>query len=65
MNFNKSHQMSNKELFKLIDKDFKGYDKFYQGYIDLMIKNGTTPTQDECLYFLKTFFNQVKNREVN
>jgi len=61
----KGKEMTNTELFKLIDKDKKTYDKFYKGYIGVLLENDIKPSEDECLFFLKTFFNQIKNGESN
>ena len=58
-------EMKNTELFKMIDKDKKLYDDFYKEYIGILLQEGIKPTEDECLSFLKTLFNQIKNRELN
>ena len=57
--------MSNTELFKMIDKDKKLYDDLYKEYIGVLLQVGIKPSEDECLSFLKTLFNQIKNKELN
>ena len=61
----KVNEMTNEELFEMIDKDFKYYENIYKYYINEIKKSGYNLTEHDCLTFLKTFFNQIKNGEVN
>ena len=61
----KDTEITNKKLFKLIDTDYKLYNKIYQEYISIILDCGYNITEQDSLNFLKTFFNQIKKGECN